>query len=152
MELARRLAELTPGRLQKTFFCASGSEANEGATLLAQLYTRRRGLLALSHGLHGHTKLTLNLTGLEFWRVDPYPCEDIGIIPSPYCYRCPLGLGYPSCNLGCVDAAEEVIKKNPAGYAALIAEPIHGNGGIIIPQGNTSPGSRNCWTPTAYSL
>ncbi|MFN3466268.1 MAG: aspartate aminotransferase family protein, partial [Candidatus Brocadiales bacterium] len=133
VELARRLAELTPGRLQKTFFCASGSEANEGATLLAQLYTKRKGLLALSHGLHGHTKLTLGLTGLEFWRVDPYPCVDIGYIPSPYCYRCPLGAGYPSCDLKCIGVAEEVIKKNPEGYAALIAEPVHGNGGIIVP-------------------
>lgn len=133
VELAERLAELTPGTLQKTFFCASGSEANEGATLLAQLYTKRKGLLSLSHGLHGHTKLTLGLTGLEFWRVDPYPCVDISSIPSPYCYRCPFGAVYPSCDLICIGAVEEVIKKNPEGYAALIAEPIHGNGGIIVP-------------------
>ncbi|HHT9119041.1 MAG TPA: aspartate aminotransferase family protein [Candidatus Hypogeohydataceae bacterium YC41] len=133
VELARRLAELTPGRLQKTFFCASGSEANEGAVLLAQLYTKRKGLLALSHGLHGHTKLTLGLTGLLFWKIDPYPCEGISFIPSPYCYRCPLGVSYPSCNLECINEAEKVIKRNPEGYAAIIAEPIHGNGGIIVP-------------------
>ena len=139
VELARRLAELTSDRLQKTFFCASGSEANEGAALLAQLYTKRRGLLALSHGLHGHTKLTLGLTGLEFWKVDPFPCADIGYIPSPYCYRCPHGAGYLSCDLECVSAAEKVIKENPSGYAALIAEPIHGNGGIIVPPGEYFP-------------
>ncbi len=133
VELARRLAEITPGRLQKTFFCASGSEANEGAALLTQLFTRRKGFLAFSYGLHGHTKLTLDLTGLEFWKVDPFPCADVGYIPSPYCYRCPRGAVYPSCNLECVGEAEVLIKKDPERYAAFIAEPIHGNGGIIVP-------------------
>ncbi len=133
VELAKRLAEITPGRLQKSLFCASGSEANEGAALLAQLHTKRKGLLSLSHSLHGHTKLALGLTGIEFWKIDPYPCEGISLIPSPYCYRCPLGVAYPSCDLQCISVAKEIIERNPEGYAALIAEPVHGNGGIIVP-------------------
>ncbi len=133
VDLAERLAGITPGKLQKTFFCASGSEANEGAVLLAQLFTGRDGVLALSGGLHGHTKHALSLTGLPFWRIDPSPVAGVTFVPAPYCYRCPLGATYPGCDLECVKEVEKAVAGNQSGFAALIAEPVQGNGGIIVP-------------------
>lgn len=133
VDLAERLAGVTPGRLQKTFFCASGSEANEGAVLLAQLFTGRKAVLALSTGLHGHTKHALSLTGLPFWKIDPSPVEGVTFVPAPYCYRCPLGKVYPGCDLECVTEVAKAAAGNRSRFAAFIAEPVQGNGGIIVP-------------------
>ncbi len=134
VELAEKLARITPGRLQKSFFCNSGTEANEGAILLAKIATRRSELLALQNGLYGRTYLTMSLTGLRFWRTDPSPAGGISFVPNAYCYRCPLNLTYPSCDLSCAEAVRQVIETSTSGeVAALIAEPIQGNGGIITP-------------------
>ncbi len=134
VELAERLAQVAPGRLQKSFFCNSGSEANEGAVLLARVATGRSELLALQDGLCGRTYLGMSLTGLGMWRTDPYPAGGISFVPNAYCYRCPLHLTYPACDLACADAVARVIETSTSGaVAALIAEPIQGNGGIITP-------------------
>ncbi|MFQ5862444.1 MAG: aspartate aminotransferase family protein [Candidatus Brocadiales bacterium] len=133
VDLAERLADITPGNLQKTFFCASGSEANEGAVFLAQLFTKRSALLALSTGLHGHTKHALSFTGIPFWRIDPSPVGGVTFVPAPYCYRCPLGGVYPGCDLECVKEVERTIARSTSEFAAFIAEPVQGNGGIIVP-------------------
>lgn len=133
VDLAERLARVMPGRLQRVFFCASGSEANEGAVLLAQLFTKRNALLALSTGLHGHTKHAMSFTGLSFWRLDPAPVDGVAFVPPPYCYRCPLGRTYPGCDLRCVNEVERLIAENTSEFAAFIVEPVQGNGGIIVP-------------------
>ncbi|HWQ61391.1 MAG TPA: aspartate aminotransferase family protein [Negativicutes bacterium] len=134
VDLAERLAAITPGRLRKTFFCASGTEANEGAALLASLATGRSEFISLRHALHGRTKLTMSLTGLAMWRTDPSPVGGVSFAPSPYCFRCPLGSRRDGCNLACADAIETIIKTTTSGQvAALFAEPIQGNGGIITP-------------------
>ncbi|MGD0152471.1 MAG: aspartate aminotransferase family protein [Thermacetogeniaceae bacterium] len=134
VELAERLAQITPGRLQKSFFCNSGSEANEGAVLLARLATGRSELLALQDGLCGRTYLGMSLTGLSMWRTDPHPAGGISFAPNAYCYRCPLHLTYPNCDLACADEIARVIETSTSGgVAALIAEAIQGNGGIIVP-------------------
>ena len=73
LELARVVAELAPGDLRRTFFCASGSEANEGALLLATLATGRQECVYLKDGLHGRTKWAMSVTGLDMWRTDPNP-------------------------------------------------------------------------------
>lgn len=130
-DLAEKLSEITPGALKRSFFCASGSEANEGAALLAQLYTKKHKFVAVQQGLHGRTKLTMNLTGLPMWRTDPSPSGDIVHIPEAYCYRCAYGLTYPGCDLQCARYLEDIVKNG--GFAAFIAEPIQGNGGIITP-------------------
>jgi len=83
VDLAERLASIMPGDIRKSFFCASGSEANEGAALLAQLYSGRSEMLALRTGLHGRTKLGMSLTGLTFWRTDPTPVGGIVHAASP---------------------------------------------------------------------
>lgn len=134
VNLAERLAGLTPGRLQKSFFCASGTEANEGAALLASIYTGKHEFISLRQGLHGRTKLTMSLTGLSFWRTDTTPVGGISFAPNAYCYRCPLNKQYPECNLACANEIENVIKTATSGQvAAMIAEPIQGNGGMITP-------------------
>ena len=134
LELAEKLAEITPGRLKKSFFCNSGTEANEGAILLAKIATGRSELLALEGGLHGRTYLTMSLTGMRFWRTDPTPAGGISFAPNAYCYRCPLNLSYPACDLACAEQVRRVIETSTSGeVAALIAEPIQGNAGIITP-------------------
>lgn len=134
VNLAEKLAEVTPGDLQKTFFCSTGTEANEGALLLATIYTGSSEYIALQSGLHGRTKLTMSLTGIGMWRTDPTPVGGIHFAPNPYCYRCPLNKKYPECDLECANRVEEVIKTATSGKpAALIAESIQGNAGIVVP-------------------
>lgn len=131
VDLAEKLSQITPWPLKRSFFCASGSEANEGAALLAQLYTKKQKFVAVHQGLHGRTKLTMNLTGLSMWRADPNPLSDVVHIPGAYCYRCAFGLTYPLCDLRCAKCIEDIIKNGD--FAAFIIEPIQGNGGIITP-------------------
>lgn len=137
VNLAEKLAQVTPGNLQKSFFCSTGTEANEGALLLAQLYTNNSEYISLRHGLHGRTKLTMSLTGISMWRTDPNPVGGIHFAPNPNCYRCPLKKRYPECDMECANMIEDII-----GYAtsdkiaAYIAEPIQGNGGIVVPPKN----------------
>ena len=134
VNLAEKLAEVTPGNLQKSFFCSTGTEANEGALLLASIYTKSSEFIALQNGLHGRTKLTMSLTGIGMWRTDPMPVGGIHFAPNPYCYRCPLSRKYPECDLECANKIEEVIKTATSGkLAALIAESIQGNAGIVVP-------------------
>lgn len=134
VNLAEKLAEVTPGDLQKTFFCSTGTEANEGAMLLASIYTGNDEFISLRNGLHGRTKLTMSVTGIQMWRTDPHPCGGIHFAPNAYCYRCPLGKKYPECDLACANAVEDLIKYSTSGHpAAMIAEPIQGNAGIVTP-------------------
>jgi 4-aminobutyrate aminotransferase/(S)-3-amino-2-methylpropionate transaminase len=134
LELAEKLAEITPGRLQKSFFCNSGTEANEGAVLTARLATGRSELLALQDGLSGRTFLTMSLTGLRFWRTDPNPAAGISFAPNANCYRCPLNLSYPACDLACAEEVRRVIETSTSGeVAAMIVEPIQGHAGIVTP-------------------
>lgn len=134
VDLAEQLAKITPGRLQKTFFCSSGSEASEGAALLATLYTGNSEFISLRQGLHGRNKLGMSLTGLSMWRTDPAPVGGINFAPNAYCYRCPYNKRYPECDLACANEIETIIKTATSGkVAAMFAEPIQGNGGIITP-------------------
>lgn len=134
VNLAERLAGVLPGKLCRTFFCCSGSEANEGAALLATLYTGRNEFLAFQNGLHGRTKLGMSLTGLAFWRTDPHPVGGITHVPPPYCRCCPFGRTYGSCRFECVGAVESAILTATSGKpAAMFVEPIQGNGGVMVP-------------------
>lgn len=133
LRLAEALAAFIGGGLRKSFFCTSGSEANETALLLAKLATGRNGFIALSRSLHGRTYLTSGVTGMAFWRADPDPPGNVHFAPAPTCHDCPLKLSHPSCGLRCADAVEELLQANPGEVAALIAEPVQGNGGINVP-------------------
>ncbi len=137
VNLAERLAKITPGDLQKSFFCSTGTEANEGSLMLASIYTHSSEFIALQSSLHGRTKLTLSLTGIGMWRTDPSPVGGINFAPNPYCYRCPLNLNRETCDLACADRVETIIQTVTSGRpAALIAEPIQGNAGIVVPPKN----------------
>lgn len=116
LRLAEALAQVTPGELCRSFFCASGSEAVEGALLLAVLYTGRPGVIAMTNGLHGRTRWGMNVTGLDMWRTDPNPIKGVTHLP-----------------FGDLEALEQLLEQQGKQYAALIAEPIQGNGGIVVP-------------------
>ena len=71
VQLAEKMAAILPGDLRRSFFCCTGSEANEGAMLLARLYTGKNEFIALENGLHGRTYLTMSATAIPMWRADP---------------------------------------------------------------------------------
>jgi 4-aminobutyrate aminotransferase-like enzyme len=134
VDLAEALAQFLPGDLRRTFFCASGSEANEGAALLATLHTGRSEFLAFQGALHGRTKLTMSLTGLSFWRTDPQPVGGITHVPHPTCSNCPFGRTKDNCSWECIAAVEAAIRSSTSGRpAAMFVEPVQGNGGINVP-------------------
>ncbi len=146
IDLAEKLAYLAPGNLVRSFFCASGSESVETAILLAEVYTGRQKIIALNNSLHGRTKLGMSLTGLEMWRADPFPVNSVTHVSNPYCYRCPLRKTFPECGLACAGEIETTIKSlGSENIAAVILEPVQGNGGIIVPpQGYLQRVSRIC--------
>lgn len=134
VELAERLARLTPGALKKSFFTASGTEADETAVALAQIFTGAQELIALRHGYSGRSMLAQSLTAHASWRAVPTQIAGIKHAVSPYCYRCPLGLEYPSCEVRCAKDIEELIQTTTTGkIAGFLAEPIQGVGGFITP-------------------
>ena len=133
-QLARKVAGLTPGNLTKSFFTNSGTEANEVAILAARLYTGSSEIIALRHSYHGRSSLAMALTANSAWRLGPPLQAGIVYAHNAYCYRCPFGLTYPSCNIRCARDMEELIKTTTSGrVAGVIAEPIQGVGGFITP-------------------
>jgi 4-aminobutyrate aminotransferase-like enzyme len=134
VRLAKRLADITPGSLKKSFFTNSGTEANETAILLAQMYTGATDVIVLRHAYHGRSALTMSLAGVSPWRVQRVPLGGISHAHTAYCYRCALGRSYPDCGLACASDVEELIQTATSGrVAAVIAEPIQGVGGYITP-------------------
>jgi len=134
-ELAERLAKILPGGLSRSFFGNSGAEANEGALRLAKQATGRREIVALGHSFHGRTLGALSVTGnrARKLRNGPY-MSGVAFAPAPYCYRCPLGLKYPSCDVACAESVRETVRTQTSGdLAAMIAEPILGEGGMLVP-------------------
>ncbi len=134
-DLAEKLAEITPGRLQKTFFANSGAEAIEGALRLAKRYSGRREFVALESSFHGRTYATLSLTGNSGRKKGGGPyMPGVAFAPTPYCYRCPLNLEVESCGMACARRVAETARLALSGdVAAFIAEPVLGEGGIIVP-------------------
>jgi 4-aminobutyrate aminotransferase-like enzyme len=134
VRLAEKLAQITPGDLQKSFFTNSGTEANETAVILAQIHTQSHDVFALRHSYSGRSHLALSLTAHSAWKLAPTSVPGIHHIPNAYCYRCPFGLTYPSCDLKCAKDLEEGIQTVTSGrIAAFLAEPIQGVGGFITP-------------------
>jgi 4-aminobutyrate aminotransferase-like enzyme len=134
VELAERLARLTPGNLKQSYFTASGTEADETAVMMAQLSTGSSELIALRHGYSGRSMLAQSLTAHSSWRALPTQVAGIKHAMSPYCYRCPLGLKPESCGTACAKDIEDIIRTTTTGrIAGFIAEPIQGVGGFITP-------------------
>jgi 4-aminobutyrate aminotransferase-like enzyme len=134
VNVAERLAKMTPGKLKKSLLTTSGTEANETAILVAKLFTGKQEIIALRHGYSGRSLLAQSLTGHAPWRLVPTQMAGVKHALSPYCYRCPLGLTYPSCEVKCAQDIDELIRTTTTGQpAAMIAEPIAGVGGFITP-------------------
>lgn len=134
VELAEKLAQITPGALQKSFFTNSGTEANEAALLLARMATGSHEVVALRHAYSGGSQLAKSVTAQSAWRRGGVVSVGVTHALNPYCYRCPLGMKYPECDVACAADVEAVIQTTTSGaIAAFIAEPIQGVGGFITP-------------------
>jgi 4-aminobutyrate aminotransferase-like enzyme len=132
--LAEKLAQITPGKLQKSFFTSSGTEANEAAILLARMVGPSYDVVALRHAYSGASALAKSITAQSAWRKGGVISLGISHAVNPYCYRCPLHLKYPDCGVACAQDVESVIQTTTGGsIAAFIAEPIQGVGGFITP-------------------
>jgi 4-aminobutyrate aminotransferase-like enzyme len=132
--LAEKVASITPGEISKSFFSNSGTEANETAIQLARIHTGSFEIVGLRHAYSGRSQLTQSLTGQHTWRKSLPGGFGVVHAMNPYCYRCPLGKTYPSCNVACAQDVEAVIQTTTSGQiAAFIAEPIQGLGGFITP-------------------
>jgi 4-aminobutyrate aminotransferase/(S)-3-amino-2-methylpropionate transaminase len=138
VRLAERMNEVTPGNFaKKTIFVNSGAEAVENAVKIARAYTKRPGIIAFEDAFHGRTMMTLALTSKTHpYKAGfaPFPGE-VYRVPFAYCYRCSYNLKYPSCDLYCARHLEDTFKRVVANeeVAAVIAEPVLGEGGFIAP-------------------
>jgi 4-aminobutyrate aminotransferase len=134
VNLAEKLTQIAPGKLQKSFFTNSGTEANETAIMLAKVYTDAQEVIALRHGYSGRSALAMTLTGQANWRIGGTQILGIKHAHNAYCYRCSFNREYPNCDLECAYDIEELIQTTTSGrVAAFIAEPIQGVGGFITP-------------------
>jgi len=134
--LGKKLAEVTPGDLKKTFFTLGGAEANENAIKIARFYTGKHKILARYRSYHGATHGAMALTG-DYRRLPVEPSIP-GVVHflDPYCYRCPFGpdLNKDSCARQCIRHIEEIIEyEGPDHIAAIIMEGVTGTNGLIIP-------------------
>ena len=138
-KLAKRLVEITPSGLAKVFFSDDGSTAAEVAIKIAFQYWQNKGkprkkFLALRNGYHGDTLGAVSLGGIDLFHkiYGPLLFKTI-LAPSPYCYRCELGLKRKSCGLACANKVDEIITQHPQEFVAMSIEPlVQGAGGIIV--------------------
>jgi len=141
-DLATRLAGIAPGKLEKTFFGNSGAEGIETAIRLAKAFTGRHEIITLTHSFHGRTAGTLSITGNKArkTRGGPY-LPGIAFAPAPYVYRNPFGTDDPEIVAErCAEMVEWAVAYQSSGdVAAFIAEPVMGEGGILVPPASYFP-------------
>src|SRR6266851_7252967 len=132
----KKLAEHMPAgsELSVSYFTNCGSEANEIAILSAREYTGNSEVISLRNGYHGGTQAAMGLTAHGAWKFKSSPSIGVKHATPGYCYRCPYGLEYPSCDVKCARDAEDLIRyETPGEVACFIAEPIQGVGGVVTP-------------------
>ena len=137
-DLAEKMAQVAPRGLTKSFFANSGAEAIEGAMKLVRLYTGKHEFIALHASFHGRTWGTLSITGNQGRkkRGGPY-APGVAFAPAPYAYRSLWADDPEQCARHCAKCLEDVIRYETSGdVAAFIAEPVMGEGGIIVPPKN----------------
>ncbi len=138
VRLAERLNQLTPGNFpKKTLLVNSGAEAVENAIKIARCYTKRPAILCFEDAFHGRTYMAMAVTSKTHpykAGFEPFP-GDVYRIPFAYCFRCSYSLRYPSCDIYCARHLEDVFRRVVAAesVAAVIVEPIMGEGGFITP-------------------
>lgn len=146
IELARRLAQITPGKYaKKTLLVNSGAEAVENAIKIARAATKRTAVIAFENSFHGRTNLALALTG----KVQPYRqrfgpfAGDIHHIPYPYCYRCDQHGGEGCCRSWQTTLESAFLTRvPPEQVAAILVEPVQGEGGFVVPPPDFLPALR----------
>ncbi len=134
--LAEKLAGISPVEDPKVAFGLSGSDANDGAIKFARAYTGRRSVLSYLRSYYGSTYGAMSLTGLDFEaRAKVGELTGVHFIPYPNCYRCPFGKEPRSCRMECVSYLREKFEGevHAEGIAALFAEPIQGDAGMVVP-------------------
>ena len=135
--LAERLNTILPMKC-KYFMASGGTEANEAALKIARHFSKRQLFLGFIGSFHGRTFGTMPFSStspIQRQHFQPF-MPGVTLVPYPYCYRCPFSLNYPSCGIWCVDYIEEWVFGKfvpPEEVAAILIEPIAGEGGYIIP-------------------
>jgi len=138
-DLAKKLAEIAPGKSRKKiFYTNSGAESVEAAFKLARYATERQRIISFLGAFHGRTFGALSLTASKVRQIKHFAplVPEVHHIPYGYCYRCPYNLTYPKCKIYCVTyIEEELFRKDipPEEVCAFIVEPIQGEGGYIVP-------------------
>jgi 4-aminobutyrate aminotransferase / (S)-3-amino-2-methylpropionate transaminase / 5-aminovalerate transaminase len=136
--LAEKLNALAPiSGAKKTMFVNSGAEAVENAVKIARTYTKRPAVICFEDAFHGRTLLTMTLTS----KIMPYKAgfapfaPEVYRIPYAYCYRCSYSKTYPLCGVFCAKHLEDTFRRvvGADSVAAIIAEPVLGEGGFVIP-------------------
>jgi len=137
IEFAEKLKNITPGSLNMFFFSNSGAEAVEGAIKLAKFVTKRQGIIAYTGAFHGRTMGAVSLTtSTAKYRKNYHPLlPSIFRAPYPYCYRCSLGQNPDTCGMDCFEYLKKMLRHeiNPDEVAAIIIEPVLGEGGYAVP-------------------
>lgn len=135
--LAERLAKITPSEITRFFFSNSGAEAVEGALKLARYSTKRQGFIAFRGGFHGRTYGALSITTSKAKYSTPYSplLPGVRIAPFPNPYREPSAKTPEECAENCLAELHRILKHQvtPEGVAAMIVEPVQGEGGYIVP-------------------
>lgn len=135
-QLGQKLAEHMPegSDLSVSYFTNSGSEANEVAILSAREFTGNADVISLRNAYHGSTQGAMSLTAHGTWKFGSSPSINVKNATPGYCYRCPYGLEYPSCDVKCARDIEQLIQYETCGeVACFIGEPIQGVGGVVTP-------------------
>lgn len=133
-QFAEKLASKMPEGLSRSYFTNSGSEANEVAILSSREYTGNSDVIAQRNGYHGGTSVPMSLTAHGTWKFPSNNRANVLHTHAGYCYRCPYGLEYPSCDLKCAHDIKNVIEyQTPGEIACFIGEPIQGVGGSVTP-------------------
>ena len=139
VDLGEKLHDLVPGDHKKKFFYGnSGAESVEAALKVSRWHSGRQGVLAYIGSFHGRTMGAVSLTASKPYQRARFSPLIPGVhhIFYPYCYRCPFNLECPSCDYACVDYIDEYLFHRyvpPNEVAMLIAEPIQGEGGYVVP-------------------
>ena len=125
--------------MKTTFGGPTGSDAVETAVKCAKFNTKRYGFIAFQGSYHGQTTFTQALSSSTKYKSNYIPTvPEVHFAPYPYCYRCVFGKSYPECDLQCLKYLEDILENPYSGVvkpAAVVVEPIQGEGGIIVPPG-----------------
>ncbi len=137
VELAERLARITPVKIEMFFFSNSGAEAVEGAIKLARHTTGRQGIISFTGAFHGRTLGAVSLTSSKSWyrrRYHPL-LPSVYHSPCPYCFRCPMGKHRDTCGMDCFNYLKDILRHqiSPEEVACVIIEPVLGEGGYVVP-------------------